>query len=330
MDTFLFLLGAFGALTLALSAVLVANMIHALLGEQVRQVGVMKAIGATTRQVAALYLGQVALLAAVALCIGMPLGLWAGRGYAALCGRASSTRASSRTAVPAGIIAVEIAVGLVRCRCWSPSDRSFARRASRSTRRSATTAARRPFGSRRLDRWLARVRWLPRPLLLLAAPTGLDRRGRLALTVATLAAGGAVFRVGAERLGGLEPRPGVGRAHAPLRPGRAAARALSDRGRSSPPSRPCRRSRTPSTGPTRRADLAEGGGGEARVSLVAPDTGSTLLAPLLVGRPLARAAATVASWSSTRDFCHERPACASAATSGCASREGAPGRSSAS
>ncbi|HVR40227.1 MAG TPA: ABC transporter permease, partial [Thermoanaerobaculia bacterium] len=75
MDTFLFLLGAFGALTLVLSAVLVANMIHALLAEQVRQVGVMKAIGATTRQIIALYLGQVSILAILALALGVPLGM---------------------------------------------------------------------------------------------------------------------------------------------------------------------------------------------------------------------------------------------------------------
>lgn len=82
MDTFLFLLGAFGALTACLSAVLVANLVHALLIEQVRQVGVMKTIGASTGQIAGLYLGQVATLAAIAVGIGMPLGLWAGRGYA--------------------------------------------------------------------------------------------------------------------------------------------------------------------------------------------------------------------------------------------------------
>ena len=52
MDTFLFALGAFGLLALALSAVLVANMVHALLLEQVREVGVMLTIGGSPRQVA--------------------------------------------------------------------------------------------------------------------------------------------------------------------------------------------------------------------------------------------------------------------------------------
>ena len=53
-------------------------MIHGLMVEQVREVGVMKALGATDRQIAGIYLGQVAILAAVALAIGTPLGLSSG------------------------------------------------------------------------------------------------------------------------------------------------------------------------------------------------------------------------------------------------------------
>jgi putative ABC transport system permease protein len=190
MDTFLFLLGAFGALTLALSAILVANMIHALLGEQVRQVGVMKAIGASTRQVASLYLGQVAILAAASLCIGLPLGLAAGRGYARFAG--GILNASLRdTRVPARVMAIQIAVGLAVPLLVSLGPVA---RASRLTIHEAFSDAvgTRPFGMRRFDLWLARIAWLPRPLML-SLRTAFHRRGRLALTVGTLAAGGAVF-----------------------------------------------------------------------------------------------------------------------------------------
>src|SRR5207253_1526423 len=112
MATFLFLLGTFGALTLALSAVLVATMIHALLSEQVRQVGMMKAIGATTRQIAALYLVQVSLLALAALAIGMPLGFVAGRGYVGFSSRILNATIRSN-AVPAWAIAAQLAAGLL-------------------------------------------------------------------------------------------------------------------------------------------------------------------------------------------------------------------------
>ena len=73
MDTFRFLLGAFGALTFLLGAALTASTTHALLIKQARQVGVMKTIGASSGQIATLYLAQVAILATAALAIGMPL-----------------------------------------------------------------------------------------------------------------------------------------------------------------------------------------------------------------------------------------------------------------
>jgi putative ABC transport system permease protein len=190
MDTFLFLLGAFSILACLLSAVLVANTIHALLIRQVRQIGMMKAVGATASQVAALYLGQVAVLAGASLLIGVPLGLWAGRGYAAFC--ASVLNANlSRVSVPIWVFAVQIAAGLavpLAAALWP------VRRASRITIHEALgdDVARRPYGTRAFDRRLARIRWLPRPLML-SLRTAFHRTGRLALTVGTLAAGGAMF-----------------------------------------------------------------------------------------------------------------------------------------
>jgi putative ABC transport system permease protein len=190
MATFVFLLGAFGALTLVLSAVLVANMVHALLVEQVRQVGVMKAVGASTRQVVALYLGHVALLAAAALAFGIPFGLWAGRGYA----RFAATILNATIAddgVPLWTLALQVALGLFVPLAVAVGP-VYA--ASRLSIHEAFTAGvgRRPFGARPFDRWLARRRGLPRPLML-SLRTTFHRRGRVLLTIGTLAVGGAVF-----------------------------------------------------------------------------------------------------------------------------------------
>jgi putative ABC transport system permease protein len=190
MDTFLFLLGAFGALTFALSAVLVATMIHALLTEQLRQIGVMKTIGASTKQIASLYLGQVAILAAAALAIGIPLGIAAGGAYARFA--ASMLNATLRSTLPPlWIIAAEIAAGILIPLLVALGPIA---RASRITIHEAFSndIGRHPFGTRRFDRWLARIQWLPRPLML-SLRTTFHRRGRLILTVATLAAGGAAF-----------------------------------------------------------------------------------------------------------------------------------------
>ncbi len=190
MDTFLLLLGTFGALTFALSAVLVANMIHALLTEQVRQAGVMKTLGASTRQIAALYLGQVLLLALAALAIGIPLGLMAGRAYAAFC--ASMLNATIRDATPPfWIFASEAAAGILIPLLVALGPVVHASRISIHEAFS-NDAGRRPFGTRAFDRWLARRAWLSRPLMLSLRAT-FHRRGRLVLTVATLAVGGGAF-----------------------------------------------------------------------------------------------------------------------------------------
>jgi putative ABC transport system permease protein len=190
MDTFLFLLGAFGAFTFALSAVLVANMIHALLTEQLRQVGVMKTVGASTRQIASLYLGQVSILAAVALAIGIPLGIKAGLAYAAF--SASMLNATIVDATPPlWIIAAEVVAGILVPLLVALGPVVHASRIS-IHQAFSNDIDKRPFGTRRFDRWLARIQWLPRPLML-SLRTTFHRRGRLVLTVTTLAAGGAAF-----------------------------------------------------------------------------------------------------------------------------------------
>ncbi|HEV7487874.1 MAG TPA: FtsX-like permease family protein [Thermoanaerobaculia bacterium] len=190
MDTFLFLLGAFGALTFALSAVLVANVIHALLVEQLRQAAIMKTLGASTRQIASLYLGQVTILAIVALAIGIPLGISAGRAYARFC--ASMLNATIANAMPPlWVIAAEIVAGIAvpllvaLGPVWRVSRISIHEAFSDGV-------GHRAFGTRPFDRWLARMQWLPRPLML-SLRTAFHRRGRLVLTVATLAVGGAAF-----------------------------------------------------------------------------------------------------------------------------------------
>ena len=83
MITLLFLLQTFGVIALATSGALVATLITAQLKQQTREIGVMKAVGAQTGQIAGIYLGTVALLAVAGLVIGIPLGILGGRGFIA-------------------------------------------------------------------------------------------------------------------------------------------------------------------------------------------------------------------------------------------------------
>ena len=276
MDTFLFLLGAFGALTFALSAVLVANMIHALLVEQLRQVGVMKTLGASARQVASLYLGQVSILALAALCLGIPLGISAGLAYARFC--ASMLNATITDALPTlWIIAMEVAAGILIPLLVALGP---VYRASRISIHEAFSndVGRRPFGTRSFDRWLARMEWLPRPLML-SLRTTFHRRGRLILTVATLAAGGAAF------IAALN----VSAAWTRTLDADARARRFDVQAAFLRPYGIGDVAKTLATVPdvTHAEYWAEAGAmlGEARVSLVGPDVNSKLLAlPLIEGR----------------------------------------------
>ena len=276
MDTFLFILGAFGALTFALSAVLVANMIHALLAEQLRQTGVMKALGASACQIASLYLGQVSILATLSLCIGIPLGLSAGGAYARFC--ASMLNATIINGTPAlWTIVAEVVAGIAIPMLISLGPVYRASRISiHDSLRNGVGL--RTFGVRPFDRWLVRMSWLPRPLAL-SLRTAFQRRGRLTLTVATLAAGGAAF------IAALN----VSAAWTRTLDGDARARRFDVQVAFSRSSGIPRVAQALATVPdvVHAEYWTEGRAmlGDSRVSLIGPDPGSTLLdPPLIAGR----------------------------------------------
>lgn len=190
METFMFLVGSFALLAFVLGAVLAASMIHALQSEQVRQVGVMKALGATRAQVAGIYLAQVGLLAATAVLLGVPLAWYAGRGYARFSAGILNADVS-HSPFPFGTLAVVVAVGLL-----APLLVALAPvwRAARITVREALAedgGARPPAGDA-LARLLLAIRWLPRPQLAVLR-SALARRGRFVLTAGMLAIAGATF-----------------------------------------------------------------------------------------------------------------------------------------
>lgn len=84
MDSLLYTQGAFGLMALLLAAFLVVNLIAAMLAGQVREIGVMKAIGARSSQIGALYLTVAAALGAAAALLAIPAAIMVGTRYAAL------------------------------------------------------------------------------------------------------------------------------------------------------------------------------------------------------------------------------------------------------
>ncbi len=82
MSNIVRMLLAFSVLTLLLSALLSAMLTANLLSPQIRQIGIMKAIGASTRQIMALYLTLIAGIGLLAVAIGLPAGIYGGRAMA--------------------------------------------------------------------------------------------------------------------------------------------------------------------------------------------------------------------------------------------------------
>jgi putative ABC transport system permease protein len=111
MTALMFMMATFAVLGLGLSAVLVAATLAALLARQVREIGVLKALGGTRRQVALLYLAIAVVVAAVSLVIAVPVGIAGAQALATLvAGLLNVTLADAR--VPIWVLAVQIATGL--------------------------------------------------------------------------------------------------------------------------------------------------------------------------------------------------------------------------
>lgn len=191
MVAILLMLLIFSLMAMALSAILVATLISGLLAQQIRQIGVMKAIGARTRQIAGLYIVLILLISAAAILLGAPLGVLAGRGFAGEVGRFLNITLYSK-AIPLWVFGVQMVAGLL-----VPLLVALVpiRRGSRITVREAISdfgVSWETFGGRGIDRLLGSLRGLDRSVLLAMRNT-FRRRGRLMLTLGLLAAGGGMF-----------------------------------------------------------------------------------------------------------------------------------------
>ena len=183
-------LGFLGLLALLASGFLVVNTVNAIIAQQTRQIGVMKAVGARNRQVAVLYLGMVLAYAVLSLCVALPLG--AIGAYALTVFTASLVNFDVTTFfAPPEVLALEVAVGLLVPLLAALVPIWHGVRVTVREAVSSTGIADR-FGRSRFDRAIQRVRGLPRPTLLSIRNT-FRRKSRLLLTLSALTLGAAVF-----------------------------------------------------------------------------------------------------------------------------------------
>ncbi|MFN8383173.1 MAG: FtsX-like permease family protein [Anaerolineales bacterium] len=194
MNSILVLLLVFSVMALVLSAILTATMIGGLLAQQVRQIGIMKAIGARSAQITSMYLALVVVLGIIAVALGLPFGVAAGRGFAGLVGQLLNFTIYSQ-AIPAWVYIVLFLMGvLVPLLVALNPILKITRTTVRETLSDYGTN-RESFGSRGLDGLLSRIRLLDNTLILALRNT-FRRRGRLILTLSLLAAAGGMFMTG--------------------------------------------------------------------------------------------------------------------------------------
>jgi putative ABC transport system permease protein len=181
----------FSVMGLVLGAVLAAAVINGLMAEQLRQIAIMKAIGAGSRQIAAQYLLLVTLLGSVAVVIGLPLGVAVGQQLIKAVVELLNLRLSSAT-VPWWVYVTALLLGtLVPIASSLVPIASVSRRSVRSVLDDhGANASTVPDGGS--TRWVTRYR-SPSAALTLAFRNLFRRRNRMLLTVSLLAGAGAMF-----------------------------------------------------------------------------------------------------------------------------------------
>ncbi len=191
MTSVLIMMLIFSLMALLLSAILTATMIGGLLAQQVRQIGVMKAIGARTWQIAGIYLLLVALIGTIALVIGLPPGIVAGQAFAKAIAKLLNFTLYSQ-AIPAWIYIVQLLVGILVPLMLALMPIINVTRITVQEAINDYGISRESFGSGRLDTFLGKIRGLDRTLIMALRNT-FRQKGRLFLTLGLLSAAGAMF-----------------------------------------------------------------------------------------------------------------------------------------
>ncbi|MEX2177599.1 MAG: FtsX-like permease family protein [Gemmatimonadaceae bacterium] len=189
IDSLLMTQGAFGLLAMLMSGLLVLNLISAMLTGQVREIGIMKAIGARGGQIARMYLGLALGLGLVACAIAIPAAAVLGRLYAQFSADMLNFDITGFT-IPFWAFGIQLAVGaLLPVLAAAVPVRRGSRISVGDALRDFGILGR---GDNATPTLLRRVGGVTRPLLL-SLRNAFRRRQRMALTLVTLAMGGAVY-----------------------------------------------------------------------------------------------------------------------------------------
>lgn len=188
LNTLLFMVGAIGLLAFVMGAVLVSQLMSAILAGQVRQIGILKAVGASRLKVFQIYLIMLLAFGVVASVVGIPLSVWTGYAFSRFVARILNFDILT-TSLPVGIYFALAVAGLLLPVALSLP---IVIKALNMSVLEAIT----DYGIRqdsRTDTKSESMR-LPLPsLLVLAIRNTFRRKARLSITVLTMSLGVAIF-----------------------------------------------------------------------------------------------------------------------------------------
>ncbi len=194
LDTLGVLLSAMGILSLLLSSFLIINTLSAILAQQVRQIGIMKSIGAKTLQITVMYIVMVCLFSLLSLIIAVPLGALGGWTLASLFAGFLNFDISGLAINPQVVfIQASIALLIPLIAAIYPIFRGVRVSVREAISDQGISAG--DFGGGLVDRGiLALQRIIPfeRPVQISLRNT-FRKKGRLALTLITLSLASAIF-----------------------------------------------------------------------------------------------------------------------------------------
>ena len=194
IKTLVMLFTLFGFIILGLSGFLVVNTITALIAQQVKQIGVMKLVGGRRPQVMGMYFVNVLIYGLLALLLGVPVSIIAGQRVVGFAAGLLNVRVLDY-GVPAYIVFMQIGVGLMVplvAALWPVINgvQITTHQALNSLGISSGSKGQRLTDT--LFAWTQKFLPVQRPLIIAVRNT-IRKKGRLALTLATLIMGTALF-----------------------------------------------------------------------------------------------------------------------------------------
>ena len=191
IDALVAILIILGVLTVFLSGSLIANTMSALLSQHLRQIGVMKLVGARRRQVTGMYIALILTFSALALAIAIPLGTWGAYELTRYVSDIVNFQMRAFQVIPQAIL-FQIVIGVLipPVAGLPPVLKGAGATVQQAISSTGLSAGKGKKG--KATRRLERMRFISRPLLLSIRNT-FRKKGRLALTLFTLTLGGAIF-----------------------------------------------------------------------------------------------------------------------------------------